>query len=61
MFYLLKEQLSYSPYASSSFIGFCNDEFIDEGIPEIEHLRECLNNISWVDFIEIHEEAMQFS
>ena len=42
------------------FISFSSQEFIDEKIPELFQLRDCLNNIIQFDFTMINEEIHYF-
>ena len=48
------------PYSAAFFISFANQEFIDDKIPELGQLRECLNNIIQFDFTMINEEVNYF-
>ena len=48
------------PYAASFFISIANQEYIDEKVPELGQLRECVSNISQFDFTLIHNEINSF-
>ncbi|CDW84972.1 UNKNOWN [Stylonychia lemnae] len=60
MFFTLQEQLSKPPYSTAFFISLSNQEYIDDKVPEINQLRQCLQNIIEFDFTMIHEEINYF-
>ena len=60
MFHSFQEQLTKPPYSVAFFISFSSQEFIDEKIPELFQLRDCLNNIIQFDFTMINEEIHYF-
>jgi hypothetical protein len=60
MFYSLQEQLSLSPYSASFFFSLTNQEYVDDKVPELTHLRTCLKRINLYDFAMIHEESAAF-
>lgn len=57
MFHQLYQELSKPPYSVGFFISYSNQEFIDERVPELEQLRNCLANMILFDFTMIHEEV----
>lgn len=60
MFEVFEEQLAKYPYAASFFYSFSNQEFIDDKVPNLLHLRESLANISVYDFALIQQECINF-
>lgn len=61
MFFQIQENLSLYPYSACFFYSYVNQEFIDDKVPNLLHLRSCLQNIKIFDFNMIHDESYHFA
>ena len=60
MVYLLNEELSNKPYANAFFLSYTKDEYCDDTIPDLEHLRQCFKNSADISFYELKEELFHY-